>query len=214
MDDPDAFSNHAVPNTPANHFQGHLLISDQVGAGEVSVVWRELQRILTTDIPGDIVEFGCYAGTTSLFIRRLIQRSREFHVYDSFEGLPPKASQDSSAAGADFAAGKLSVSKKEFLRQFALAKLEPPVIHKGWFKNMADKDMPNEIAFAFLDGDFYDSILDSLKLVWPRMQQGGVLLIDDYNRPELPGVQRAVHDFFHGQLPKLHTEHDIAIIHV
>jgi O-methyltransferase len=70
------------------------------------------------------------------------------------------------------------------------------VIHKGWFNELSPKDVPKQIAFAFLDGDFYESIHTSLKLVWPRMVSGGIICIDDYKRDALPGVERAVSDFF------------------
>jgi O-methyltransferase len=218
--DPDAYEHHKVADTPANRFHGQLLVSDQVTAGDVSLVWRELERVLHAGVPGAITEFGCYVGTTSLFIRRLLDEqgeseAHEFHAYDSFEGLPNKVQADASAAGADFQGGKLAVSKKEFLRQFQAAKLQPPVLHKGWFSNLTAHDVPESVAFAFLDGDFYDSILDSLKLVWPRMQAGGTVLIDDYQRPELPGVERAVRDYFVGrgeQAPSLRVEHNIAVI--
>jgi O-methyltransferase len=218
MDDPDAYEHHRVPNTSANHFRGQLLISDQVSRDDVALVWRELEAVLDAGVPGAVVEFGCYVGTTSLFIRRLLDErdesgAREFHVYDSFEGLPPKVAADTSAAGADFLAGKLAVSKKEFLRQFQTAGLKPPVTHKGWFNQLPSADVPEKIAFAFLDGDFYDSILDSLKLVWPRLTPGACVLIDDYQRPELPGVERAVRDFFHGKsMPAVRVTHNIAAI--
>jgi O-methyltransferase len=71
--------------------------------------------------------------------------------------------------------------------------------------------MPDSIAFAFLDGDFYDSILSSLRLVWPRMSKGGAVLVHDYKRETLPGVERAINDFFHGAVPRLHYEKHIAI---
>jgi O-methyltransferase len=216
---PDAYEFHRVPNTPANLFRGQLLASDQVSKDDVTLVWQELERVLAAGTPGAIVEFGCYVGTTSLFIRRLLneqgEAARPFHVYDSFEGLPPKVPADASAAGADFQAGKLSVSKKEFLRQFQNTHLEAPVVHKGWFNQLGPQDVPAEIAFAFLDGDFYDSILDSLRLVWPRLQRGAILLIDDYQRPELPGVERAVRDYFASikkPVPALQVVHNIAVI--
>jgi len=217
---PDAYEFHRVPNTPANQFHGQLLASDQVSKDDISLVWRELERVLAAGTVGAVVEFGCYVGTTSLFIRRLLDEAgesaaRPFHVYDSFEGLPPKVSADLSAAGTDFQAGKLMVSKKEFLRQFQNANLDAPVVHKGWFNQLSEQDVPAQIAFAFLDGDFYDSILDSLKLVWPRLQPGATLLIDDYQRPELPGVERAVRDYFKqiGQpVPQLQVVRNIAVI--
>lgn len=215
---PDAYQFHKVSDTPSNRFKGHLLISDQVSVADVSLVWKELESIIHADIAGDVVEFGCYAGTTSLFIRRLLDETgesttREFHVYDSFEGLPDKHQADQSAAGIDFEAGKLMVSKKEFLNQFRSAHLQPPITHKCWFEELTSADVPEQIAFAFLDGDFYTSILSSLKLVWPRLVPGGVVLVDDYQRPELPGAERAVRDYFQSKpMPKIRVEHNIAVL--
>jgi O-methyltransferase len=182
-------------------FHGYPIISDQISREGLEVVWNALESVLKNNVPGNIVEFGCYVGTTSLFIRRLLDRHqqsahRSFHVYDSFEGLPDKSSADNNAAGVDFQAGKLYVSKKEFLHQFQAANLQAPVLHKGWFQNLTPADVPAQIAFAFLDGDFYQSILDSLRLVWPRMEQGGKILIDDYQRETLPGVAKAIKEFF------------------
>lgn len=188
------------------------LISDQIRRPALEVVLNELRGTITREVPGAVCEFGCYIGTTSLFITRLLQDSRPFHVYDSFEGLPPKSRHDSSAAGVDFKAGELSVSKKRFLQEFQRAHLKPPVIHKRWFNQLEASDVPEEIAFAFLDGDFYDSIMDSLKLVWPRLSPGGVVCFDDYDRETLPGVARAVHDYF-GKMPEgIRQHHNIGIL--
>ncbi len=200
-----------------NQFRGHKIISDQVGEGELGVVWDELANILDKNIPGDVAEFGCYTGTTSLFIRRSLDEKhqsekRAFHVYDSFEGLPEKTRADQSMAGDQFKAGELAVSKKDFLRHFQAANLRPPIVHKGWFSDLTGKDVPEKIAFAFLDGDFYDSIMDTLKLAWPRLSQGGAVLVDDYGREALPGAERAVRDFFGGNPPIAKVQNNIAII--
>jgi O-methyltransferase len=114
--------------------------------------------------------------------------------------------------GEQFKKGELAVSKKQLLQNFRAANLTPPIVHKGWFSQLTERDVPDRIAFAFLDGDFYESIMDSLKLIWPRMGQGGVVLIDDYGRDALPGPERAVRDFFGGQPPAVRVEHNIAII--
>lgn len=214
----DTFSDHRLPrNNPRNWLRGYPVISDQISPEALEIICRQLESVLEQHTPGAIAEFGCYAGTTSLFIRRILDEqnesaSREFHVYDSFEGLPEKTTQDANAAGIDFEAGKLYVSKKEFLRQFQDANLRPPIAHKGWFNQLADKDIPTSIAFAFLDGDFYDSIISSLRLVWPRLSKNGVILIDDFQRETLPGVARAIHDFFQGKPVALQATQNIAII--
>lgn len=174
------------------------IISDQVDKEDIRIILTELEKVLDRQVPGDIVEFGCYIGTTSLFIRRLLDQgseNRAFHVYDSFEGLPEKSREDESLAGMSFRGGKLAVSKKQFMREFQKAGLRIPIIHKGWFNSLTEEDVPERIAFAFLDGDFYESIKDSLKLVLPRMSADGVIIVDDYAREALPGAAKAVHEF-------------------
>lgn len=215
----DNFTDHQLKKGHPHHrFRGHSIISDQISQAGLAVVCSQLEEVLDNNIPGAIVEFGCYAGTTSLFIRRVLDsrgqsKKRSFHAYDSFAGLPPKSAEDRNAAGVDFEAGKLSVSKKEFLHQFQRAGLQPPIAHKAWFADLSDTDIPSPIAFAFLDGDFYGSITCSLRLVWPRMSPGGSVLIDDYQRPTLPGVERAVQNFFKDKPSGvLHVEHNIAVI--
>jgi len=193
--------------------QRYPIISDQVDRHDIQIVLEQLEHILEQGIEGDIVEFGCYIGTTSLFIARLLEQhrsNRAFHVYDSFEGLPPKSREDQSPAGNNFQAGKLAVSKKQFIREFQRARLPLPVIHKGWFSELTAQEVPERIAFAFLDGDFYESIRDSLKLVLPRMSHGGAIVIDDYAREALPGVARAVGEF---RLATV-TSHGLGIINM
>ncbi|MBC7581370.1 class I SAM-dependent methyltransferase [Aeromicrobium sp.] len=193
------------------------VISDQVSKDQIRVVLHELEKVLAADRAGAVVEFGCYIGTTSLFIQRLLDArgdGREFHVYDSFEGLPAKVAQDDSPAGMQFQAGELSISKKGFIREFQKAGLRPPRIHKGWFSNLSTQDVPEQIGFAFLDGDFYDSIHDSLKLVLPRLTAGATIIIDDYAREALPGVAKAVRELLpQKMLSKITTSHNLAIIH-
>lgn len=191
------------------------LISDQVDKSQVETILSELEAVLSRGVIGDVVEFGCYIGTTSLFIRRLLDildDLRDFHVYDSFVGLPPKSVKDQSAAGDQFKAGELAVSRKQFMQQFQKAGLRVPFVHKGWFSDLTSNEVPEQIAFAFLDGDFYESIHDSLRLVLPRMQAGSTIVIDDYAREALPGAAKAVHEL----LPRtnIRTLHNLGIIHL
>lgn len=195
----------------------HPLISDQVDVRELHVILGQLEATIRRNVISEVVEFGCYIGTTSLFLRRLLdlhKSDKQLHVYDSFEGLPPKTAKDSSAAGEQFRAGELRVSKKELLREFRKAHLRSPVVHKAWFSELTETDIPQQISFAYLDGDFYESIMDSLTFVWPRMSRGGIITVDDYGRDALPGATRAVQEFFARQNVELVHESSIAIIQV
>lgn len=193
------------------------LASDQVNRAELGVVLGELDQVLHRHPQGSVVEFGCYIGTTSLFIRRLLDQyglPHEFHVYDSFEGLPEKSLQDQSPAGSQFIAGELSVSKKEFIQQFKRQNLKVPTIYKGWFAELGDIDVPNNIVFAFLDGDYYDSIADSLRLITPKLVEGATIVIDDYSNLALPGARKAADEWAksHGRIVR--TQASLGIVHL
>ncbi|MCD1276040.1 MAG: TylF/MycF family methyltransferase [Candidatus Nanogingivalaceae bacterium] len=194
----------------------HPIISDQVDFKELRVLLRELEKILRSGMAGNVVEFGCYVGTTSLFIRRLLDAydlAGEFHVYDSFAGLPEKTPQDNSAAGEQFQAGELLAPRKTFVQNFKKAGLQLPVIHKGWFADFTAADVPENIMFAFFDGDFYGSIADSFRVCSGKFQEKATIVVDDYANEALPGAARAVDEWLSGnQQYSLATEASLAII--
>ena len=194
----------------------HKLVSDQIDYDELSVIIREADAQISKGLQGAFVELGCYTGTTSLFLMRLLQSKKahnKLHAYDSFEGLPTKVTADSSPAGEQFTAGELKASKQQFIKHFKQAGLPLPIIHKGWFEELTSEDMPTTISFAFLDGDFYTSIASSLTVVTPRLQTGAVILIDDYSNEALPGARRAADEWARGHQKTIRTEKSLGIIY-
>ena len=168
--------------------------NDQVSEKETERILELARECL--DISGDFVEMGCYKGDTSLLLAEIVKASeKKLWIYDSFEGLPEKKEADKSVMGVLFRGGELAVTKREVKQRFLRANLPVPVIKKAWFSDLTFKDMPEEISFSFLDGDFYESIKDSLKLVAPRMNDGGVMVVHDYSNPALPGVKKAVDEW-------------------
>lgn len=203
--------------TTAQLLSEYPIISDQISKSALHTVLTQLELIIQKRIPGDIVEFGCYIGTTTVFLRRLLDEANEsskrlLYAYDSFNGLPDKTRPDMSGAGEQFQAGELCVTKRQFLHSFHKANLKPPITVKGWFATIRPDQLPTRVAYAFLDGDFYESIIESLRLVWPRLADGGVIAIDDYKRQALPGVDRAVRDFFQNKAVIIQQENNIGII--
>ena len=174
---------------------------------------REILQIAESCLfaPGDFVELGCYEGDTSLLLAEIIQKSdKKLWIYDSFEGLPQKTKEDESAAGVNFQAGALYVSKRDVKLRFLRANLKVPIIKKAWFADLEPKDLPEKISFAFFDGDFYQSIKDSFKAVEGKMAEGGIIIVHDYNNPELPGVTQAVDECVGGR--KITQKDTLAII--
>ncbi len=191
------------------------LLSDQVTEAELAIVLRELARACQTTARGSVVELGCYVGTTSVFIADYLRSKTSqsiFHVYDSFAGLPEKSTQDSSPAGDQFKTGELLATKGQFIQNFKRAGLPLPVIHKAWFEDLTDKDIPEQICFAFLDGDYYSSIKTSLKLIWPKLTAGAVVVVDDYQNEALPGAGKAVDEWLKTHPAKLKIEASLAIL--
>ena len=164
----------------------------QIPAKETEIILQELVK--TADITGDVVEFGCYAGDTSIILAEAIKSTPDkwLYLYDSFEGLPEKTSADYSALGGYFKAGELKVSPETVVHKFKKHHLPEPVIVKKWFNQLSESDLPTQISFALLDGDYYESIKVSFEKVAPRLVQNGIIVVHDYRNAQLPGVAKAV----------------------
>ena len=185
--------------------------NDQVSEAETAEIIRLAREALKCD--GDFVELGCYKGDTSLMLAEVISGSdKKLWIYDSFEGLPVKSEQDYSEIGKDFKEGELYASKREVKERFLRAGMKVPVIKKAWFSDLTEADLPEKIAFAFIDGDFYESISDSLKLVGPWMVPSGLILVHDYANEALPGVEKAVDEWNRNKNYKIKRFESLAII--
>ena len=192
--------------------------NDQVSREETEKILEIAFQML--GVEGDFVELGCYKGDTSLLLASMLVENsvdksvKKLWIYDSFEGLPEKKNEDESALGENFQAGALAVTKREVKERFLRAGLPVPVIKKGWFNELTEKDLPEKIAMAFLDGDLYESIRDSLVLVGLKITSGGVILVHDYNNPALPGVAKAVDEWVKEKSLEVKVCQSLAIISV
>lgn len=172
-------------------------------------IYHLLNQVVLMKVPGDIVELGCYEGTTAIILQKTLAQmnsERLLHVYDSFEGLPEALECD----GPTFKQGALKTSQERLLQNFKDHNTKPPIIHPGFFADTLPSQLPEKIAFAHLDGDFYSSIKESLENIYPRLSPNAVVLIDDYCDPSihnvnniLPGVKKACDEFFQDKPEKM-----------
>ncbi len=189
------------------------LLSEQIDKRELTVILRELQKSITGNVVGDVVEFGCYEGTTSVHMARFLAGTdKNLYLYDSFEGLPNKSTQDESPAGMQFQVGELNASKKKLITNLRQANVAMPHIKKAWFSDLIQSDVPTQVSFAFLDGDYYHSVLDPLRLLEAVLSPGAVILVDDYANEALPGAARAADEWARPRGLQVVSEASLGII--
>jgi O-methyltransferase len=180
-----------IINFPNIKIEPSIINEDQIE----NLVFYLLDSI-DNNIEGDVVEFGCYVGESSKYLTKTLielESEKKLYVYDSFEGLPPLSKWEENSG---WRAGTLKSSEEVLISNFEQNNLPLPIIHKDWFKNVPEDKIPEKISFAFLDGDFYDSIYDSLNKVFDRVTDGGYICFHDYQRFDLPGVRAAIEDVF------------------
>jgi hypothetical protein len=62
----------------------------------------------------------------------------------------------------------------------------------GWFRHTLPKAPIQRLALLRLDGDLYESTMDALLPLYPKLASGGFVIVDDYNLPE---CEKAVTDY-------------------
>ena len=154
-------------------------------------------------VPGAVCEFGVAQGATSALIaNELLHHApdRELWLYDSFQGLPPPTGQDMlvddllSLGKVESYVGRFATPQTEV--ELRLADIGWPAtsthIVAGFFTPQSL--IPKQIAFAYVDFDFFEPILNALNAVHSRSQIGTIALVDDYGFFSA-GAQRAADEF-------------------
>lgn len=155
---------------------------------------KDIQHVLKMEVEGDVVEFGCYKGNSSramLAALRYFESDKQLWVYDSFEGLPAPDKEK----GDGYSEGDLACTIEDFTKDFDRFGMEHPKITKGWFNQLTENQLPHRIAYAFLDGDNYQSIKDCLELIWNKIPPWGMIAVHDYFNRNLKGVKKAVDEY-------------------
>jgi len=141
------------------------------------------------NLPGDMAEMGVFMGSTAKLIALAASDTKKkIHLFDTFEGLPDPVKPIDIHNKGEFNVDFNKV--KDFFKDCPNV-----VFHKGLFPKTTAGLENVKYSFVHVDGDLYQSTLDSLEYFYPRMVPGGVILFDDYNWPHTPGVVKAVEEF-------------------
>jgi hypothetical protein len=174
-------------------------------------LYEATRYITRTAVPGAVVECGVWRGGSSMLAASTLLAAgdvRDLWLYDTFEGMPPPGEEDFApqlGMHADelltrddaLGQGTRAVAGLDEVRA-NMARVDYPDERVRYVKGKVEETIPGEapaqIALLRLDTDWYESTRHELVHLYPRLESGGVLIIDDYGWWE--GARKAVDEYF------------------
>ena len=165
----------------------------------------------TSNLNGDVCEFGVAQGRTSALIcNEIIRSSKKIWFFDSFAGLSVPTIEDeliddvANLGTMEAYAGSMA-SPESMLRE-SISKVDFPLdrvrILRGFIDdNLQKGDLPVSVSFAFVDFDLYAPIRDTLFFLNEVINEGGIIIVDDYDFLS-SGVKKAVDEFYFNNISR------------
>ena len=208
----------------ANLFQRKAISNaKQYSMTPTSRMWalvQSIEYVSQNNISGDFVECGVWKGGNLILLSAIQEQlgmSRTIYGFDTFAGMVEPKDLDVDFLGKS-AAEMMTNSQKidgDFsIHCFASLDLVKKNLSENSSKNVRlvqgdvaetllnIENLPRKIAILRLDTDWYDSTRIELEILYPLLEPGGVLIIDDYGHFE--GAQRAVDEYFKEDKPWMH----------
>ena len=181
------------------------LAHTMIGKKRLDNLQQCMEDVVRRGVPGDFIETGVWRGGAVIFMRGFLKAygvtDRTVWVADSFAGLPAPNAEKYPADQGDIHSlfDVLGVSLEEVQSNFEKYGLRDGQVKflKGWFKDTLPKAPIEALAVVRLDGDLYESTMDGLSSLYPKLSVGGYLIVDDYGA--VPGCKRAVEDYRRAQ---------------
>ena len=179
-----------------------------------------VRYIVEVKIPGDFAECGVWRGGSVLAMARKLanvgERDRRIWLYDTFEGMTPPSEADveaSTGLSAELLMAQTQVGDGNNVWAYATrgdveANLrlsgyptERFTLVEGDISETLQHSVPEQLALLRLDTDWYESTRVGLEVLYPRLVEGGVCILDDYGHWQ--GARKAVDEYFaaHGTRP-------------
>ncbi len=173
-----------------------------IGLKRLDNIQQCVEDVLANKIPGDFIETGVWRGGATIFMRAVLKAygdtQRRVWVADSFEGDPvpnvEKYPVDAPIRLCDMK--QFAVSLEEVQANFASYDLLDDQVQflKGWFSQTLPTAPIHKLAILRLDGNLYESTMDALVNLYPKLSIGGYVIIDDY-KGLIPACAQAVNDY-------------------
>lgn len=176
------------------------------------------QHVLENNVPGIFVECGVGKGAQLGAMQDVLLQhgqTRWIYGFDSFQGIPLASNKDEVQPGIGMnpnvsykdtsellvSSGVTVHSKKEvrdILNTWSGNNSNNIILVEGWFQHtlVPYKQVIQQlggISLLRLDGDLYESTMVSLQVLFPLLNDGGILIVDDWL---LKGCRRACEEYF------------------
>ncbi len=170
-------------------------------------LWAAARHVSAAGISGDYVECGVWRGGSSMLAALTFgaagDRDRTFHLYDTFEGMAEPTAEDGRVARYEWERHQQADHNewcysaldevRANLNSTGLAPNQLELV-KGKVEDTIPAHIPSKVALLRLDTDWYASTRHELIHLFPRLESGGVLIVDDYGHWE--GARKAVDEYF------------------
>jgi O-methyltransferase len=158
-------------------------------------------EVVREGIPGDMLEAGTWRGGAAILMKAVVEAlgdtDRTVWVADSFQGVPRPDPERYPADSGDvhWTIDELAVPADAVRANFAKYGLLDERVRflEGWFKDTLPGAPIERLAVLRVDGDLYESTLDTLRPLYPKVSPGGFVIVDDYGC--VPACKLAVDEF-------------------
>lgn len=150
--------------------------------------------LLSNGREGDIAECGCYQGASAFFMAQASEHG-SLCLFDSFQGIsdPQQVDRYERLDVMPWKYGDMQ-SPVEVLRA-NLTGFNCIEVYAGWIPERFLEVAGRQFRLVHIDVDLYQPTLDSLEFFYPRLVEGGVIVMDDYGMLTCPGAKRAADEF-------------------
>jgi hypothetical protein len=181
---------------------------------------QSVEYVNKNEISGDFVECGVWKGGNLILLsatQEYLGTSREIYGFDTFTGMVEARDIDLDFRG-ESAIEMMAITPKidgeHSIHAFASLDLVKNNLLKNNSKNVKlvqgdvaetllyVDNLPKKISILRLDTDWYESTKVELEVLYPLLEPGGVLIIDDYGHYD--GARKAVDEYFQNEKPWMH----------
>jgi hypothetical protein len=144
-----------------------------------------VETVLRDGVPGDLIEAGVWRGGAAILMRAVLAaaqvRDRVVWLADSFSGPPAGRPGPDRKLRLD-RYPELAVSRREVERAFERYGLLDDQVrfHAGWFEESLPLLRGQRWALVRIDADLHASTAEALRNLYPSLEPGGYLIVDDY----------------------------------